>query len=143
MITKRKYLNALAIVEAYNKQETERLFTEKGFEVLSHTEHDKFIIVNSVQKRGNEYVDVPIRYNANILSVRRLSDGAVFTADNTMRCKTVSGHGPFFITHFWWNDSLRTISVGGHYKKNDNYFACNICSLQDLEKKEEKISEQV
>jgi hypothetical protein len=99
------------------------------FTILERTKEDSFINCGTVGVKNNEYYNYDICVNANIKTVKRNSDGAVFVAGNGIKYKTKGSS--FYIDYLWYNDSLDTISVTGRYTKNGSV-SQNICSLKDL-----------
>lgn len=112
-----------------------------GCEVLNLKNGDWFINVGTCRhNNGLPNQSFSLCINANIETVKRLSDGKCFTSNMT-HLKTKSG-STIWATHFWFNTSLNTISVSGYYTKVKNpykddtirsSFSANICSITDLQ----------
>lgn len=102
------------------------------FEVLSVKNGNWIILIGTVgDNNGKKYQSYKYSLNANIESVRRKSDNKIFFANGDW--DNINKH---YRTHFWFNNSLKTISVAGYYtkenKENNGYFSCNMMSLKNL-----------
>lgn len=108
------------------------MYESDKFEVISLKEGNHIILVQTVgTNNGLPNQTYQYSVNANILEVLRKSDNRVFKAEGKWDDKN-----RHYATHFWFNESLRTISVAGYYtkqdKENGSYFSCNMISLKDL-----------